>query len=85
MRQRHLEYRALDNAFGWIADFEPAQKLADEFRVERLHRKLDGFADRYCPVVKQLGLTYHWSLDQVDFATDIVFREQSDLQAARPS
>jgi hypothetical protein len=81
MSQRHLDYRALDNAFGWTADFQQAQKLADEFGVERLHRKLDGFADRYCPVVKQCGLAYHWSLDQVEFATDIVFRKQSDLQA----
>ena len=81
MSQRNIEYRVLDNAFGWIADFETAQRLADEFRVERLHRKLDVFADRYCPVVKQFGLDYHWSLDQVEFATDIVFQRQSDLQA----
>ncbi len=81
MSQRHLDYRALDNAFSRIADFQQAQKLADEFGVQRLHRKLDSFADRYCPVVKQCGLAYHWSLDQVEFATDIVFRQQSDLQA----
>ena len=81
MSQRNIEYRVLDNAFGWIAEFETAQQLADEFRVERLHRKLDAFADRYCPVVKQFGLNYHWSLDQVEFATDIVFQRQSDLQA----
>ena len=77
MSQRHLEYRALDNAFGWTADFQQAQKLADEFGVEMLHRKLDGFADRYCPVVKPFGLNYHWSLDQVEFATDIVFRARA--------
>ena len=81
MSQRNIEYRALDNAFGWIADFERAQKLADEFRVKMLHRKLDGFADRYCLVVKQFELNYPWSLDQVEFATDIVFQRQSDLQA----
>ncbi len=81
MSQRNIEYRVLDNAFGWIADFERAQKLADEFRVKMLHRKLDGFADRYCPVVKQFELNYPWSLDQVEFATDIVFQRQSDLQA----
>ena len=81
MSQRNIEYRLLDNAFGWIADFEKAQKLADEFSVESLHRKLDAFADRYCPVVKPFGLNYHWSLDQVEFATDIVFQRQSDLQA----
>ena len=81
-RSKHnIEYRVLDNAFGWIADFKRAQKLADGFRVETLHRKLDEFADRYCPVVKQFELSYHWSLDQVEFATDIVFRRQSELQA----
>jgi hypothetical protein len=81
MSKRNLAYRVLDNAFGWIADFEQAQQLADEFRVELLHRKLDGFAERYCPVVKRCGLDYHWSLDQVEFVIDIVFRKQSDLQA----
>jgi len=80
MSKRNIEYRVLDNAFGWVADFEGAQKLADGFRVEMLHQKLDGFADRYCPVVKQCELNYHWSLDQVEFATDIVFLRQSDLQ-----
>lgn len=81
MSRRHIQYQVLDNAFGWIGDFDQAQKLADEFRVEMLHRKLDAFADRYCPVVKQFELNYHWSLDQVEFATDIVFQRQSDLQA----
>ena len=81
MSRRNIGYRILDNAFGWIADFGQAQKLADELRVEMVHRKLDGFADRYCPVVKQFGLNYHWSLDQVEFATDVVFQRQNDLQA----
>ena len=31
--------------------------------------------------MKQFELNYHWSLDQVEFATDIVFQRQSDLQA----
>jgi hypothetical protein len=81
MSKRNIEYRALDNAFGWIADFEQAQKLADEFCVEMMHRKLDEFAQLYCPVVKQFGRSYHWSLDQVEFATDIGFARQADLQA----
>ena len=34
LSKRHIEYRVLDNAFGWIADFERAQKLADDFSVE---------------------------------------------------
>ena len=81
LSKRKIEYRVLDNAFGWIADFERAQKLADEFSVEMLHRKLDEFAQRYCPIIKQFELSYHWSLDQVEFATDVVFARQGDLQA----
>jgi hypothetical protein len=75
--KRKIEYRVLDNAFGWISDFEQAQKQADEFRVEILHRKLDGFANRYCPVVKQFDLNYHWSLDQVEFAIHTVKPDNS--------
>ena len=81
MSQRKIEYRLLDNAFGWVADLEQAQMLADHFSVEMVHRKLDEFADRYCPVIRQFGLSYHWSLDQVEFATDIVFARQADWQA----
>ena len=81
LSKRQIEYRILDNAFGWIADFEKAQKLADSFSVTMLHRKLDEFADRYCPVIRPFGLSYHWSLDQVEFATDVVFQRQSDWQA----
>jgi hypothetical protein len=50
MTRHNIEYRVPDNAFGWISDLEPAQRLADEFRVGMLHRKLDAFADRYCPL-----------------------------------
>ena len=81
MSKHNSEYRVLDNAFGWIADCKRAHRLAEGFRVETLPRKRDEFADRYCPVVKQFELSYHWSLDQVEFATDIVFRRQSEWQA----
>jgi hypothetical protein len=61
--QRKIAYRILDNAFGWIADFAGAQKLANNFAEEMVHRKLDQYADCYGPVIRQLGLSYHGSLD----------------------
>jgi hypothetical protein len=30
LSQRKIEFRILDNAFGWIADLERAPKLADD-------------------------------------------------------
>jgi len=74
-----IGYKLLDNAFVQIDDFEAAQKIADALDIRKLQRALDRFAKRYCPVVRQFALGYHWSLMQVEYATDIVFRRQRDL------
>jgi hypothetical protein len=74
-----IGYSLLDNALVEIDDFEAAQQIADGFSIRSLHRALDRFARRYCPVIRQLGVGYHWSLMQVEYATDIVFRRQRDL------
>ncbi len=81
MHKRGVAFRQLDNAFVEIADWALAQEIADGFRVKRLHRKLDQFARQFCPVIQQLGVNYHWSINQAEYATDVVFRRQSDLQA----
>ncbi len=72
-------YKLLDNAFVQIDDFAAAQQSADALPIRTLHRALDRFAKRYCPVVQQFGVGYHWTLMQVEHATDIVFRRQCDL------
>lgn len=76
-----VEHVLLDHAFPEIRDFERAQRIADDGPVQRLPRRLDEFAQRYGPVIRSLGVTYHWSLDQVEFPTDLVFRRREDLQA----
>ncbi len=79
--RKKVGYTLLDNAFTAIADWTLAQNLADSWDPAFLHRKLDEFAKRYCPILKQIEESYHWSLDQAEYATDIVFRRQADLQA----
>jgi DNA-binding MarR family transcriptional regulator len=74
-----IGYKLIDNAFVHIDDFEQAQRLADEFPIREFHHALDRFAKRYCPVVGRFSTGYHWSLRQVEYATDIVFRRQRDL------
>ena len=69
-----------DNAFLDISNFEKAQKISDNFKVKTLHRLLDGFAETFCPIVKRFGIKYHWSVMQMEYATDIVFRKQTDLK-----
>jgi hypothetical protein len=81
LKRRQIGHTRWDNAFVEIEDFERAQKIADDWPVEKLHRKLDEWAERYCPVIRQFEVRYHWSLDQVEFSTDLVFRRRQDLQA----
>lgn len=69
----------LENTFCALADCARAQELADAFPVERLHRALDAFAARYCPAVRQAAHGVHWSLLQVEYATDLIFRRREDL------
>ena len=79
--RKKIRYTQLDNAFTAIEDWAAAQELADGWEASRLHRKLDEFADRYCPILKQIEESYHWSLDEAEYATDIVFHRRADLQA----
>ncbi|MGH2372783.1 MAG: MarR family transcriptional regulator [bacterium] len=79
LREEGIDCALHDNAFAYIADHERAQQLA-EIRVERLHRLLDRLAQRYCPVVSQFSGGYHWSLMQVEYATDILWQRPADLK-----
>ena len=62
-----------------IADWQRAQTLADALSPKDLHRVLDGYAAQCCPVLDVIGQSYHWSLMQVEYSTDLVFRSQAML------
>jgi hypothetical protein len=79
LRKRQIEARMLDNAFVHVADWLAAQRLSDQLKPERLHRKLDRYARQFCPPIALFESGYHWSLMQVEYATDIIFRRQQEL------
>src|ERR1700731_1063328 len=81
LRKRKIDYELRDNAFVQIGDWGQAQRLADDWQAKRIHRKLDEFAQRFFPIFLHFGVHYHWSLDQCEYATDVVFRRQADLEA----
>jgi hypothetical protein len=68
-----------DNAFIRIDDWARAQQLADALSPDQLHRILDHYAGLCCPVCDVFGQTYHWSLRQVEYATDLAFRSTATL------
>lgn len=80
LNKKNIAFKLLDNAFAEISDFKKAQAIAGSFNAGCIHKILDSFANRYCPIIKQFGLTYHWSIMQAEYATDIVFNSQPELK-----
>jgi len=74
-----IGYTMADNAFVRIDDWARAQELADALSPDQLHRALDRYAAQCCPVSDEFGQSYHWSLMQVEYATDLAFRSTTTL------
>ncbi|TCL55591.1 hypothetical protein EDC14_105522 [Hydrogenispora ethanolica] len=79
LKKQAISFTQLDNTFNRMDDWSKAQSIADSFPVQSLHHALDRFAKEYCPVIHHFSNTYHWSLYQIEYATDIVFKTQKDL------
>lgn len=80
MDKANIDYEMDDNCFTSVSDFEAAQKLANSFDVkELLHPRLRRWARSFCPVaVREFG-EYHFTLHEVEYATDVVFRSAKQL------
>ena len=74
-----IGFTPADNAFVRIDDWSRAQALADQLSPDRLRRVLDRYARQCCPVLDTFGQSYHWSLMQVEYSTDLVFRSTTTL------
>ena len=75
-----IDFSVADNAFVRVADPERAQALSDALKPAELHRRLDRYAKRFCPVHDVFGQDYHWSLMQVEYSTDLIFRSEVALK-----
>lgn len=80
MKQKGLQSVILDNAIIRTESFDSAQKISNTLDIVHIHEKLNEFANRYCPVIQHFPLGYHWSIMQVEYATDIIFKHQEDLK-----
>jgi hypothetical protein len=75
-----IGFTMADNAFAKIDDWPRAQALADTLSPDALHHILDRYAAQCCPVLDVFPHAYHWSLMQVEYSTDLVFRSQANLR-----
>lgn len=76
----NIGYVKHDNAFVSINDFDIAQKLSDEIDAKSIHKILDGCANRWCPLPKEWNISYQWTLAEVEYSLDIVFKDPETLK-----
>jgi hypothetical protein len=77
-----IEYRREGNAFLWISDCQVAQKFADRMENTNWPRVFSAIARRVNPLLKDVlaGMEYYWVMDQIEYATDVMFRDAESLK-----
>jgi hypothetical protein len=87
--QRGIAYQRYDNKLTHIADLPAAQALCEKFAHRQWPRVLDAFARRVNPLLptfRRAGFRgYFWSVDQAEYATDILFRDRASLEVLLPA
>jgi hypothetical protein len=71
LTKKNIGHQMNGNAFIKINDWNKAQKMSDNLSIEKLHKKLNAFAEKYRPVHKVFKQQYHWSIMQCEYSTDI--------------
>ena len=80
LNKAEIGFTKQDNAFISISDFEEAQRLSDNIKVENIHQALDIFARRYCPLPEDWNIKHQWSLSEVEYSLDMVFKSADVLK-----
>jgi hypothetical protein len=87
MREK-IAYIKADNCFRWIEDPLRAQRLMDEQLRTDWKELLEGRRKRCFGVLDELfgnaPMDYYWSADQTEWATDLMFRNRTELDRLFP-
>ena len=86
--RRRIGYQRADNCFVAIEDVERAQALMDRQLRVAWPKLLGDFARHINPLHAQLfakdPVNYYWSVYQSEWATDVMFRNRTDLATLYP-
>lgn len=87
--QRGITYQRYDNKLTHVADLVAAQTLCEKFAHRQWPRLLEAFARQVnplLPTLRRAGFrSYYWSVDQAEYATDVLFRDRASLEALLPA
>jgi hypothetical protein len=89
MDEAGIGYRRLENKFVWIEDVEKAQRLMDLQLKTRWPQTLDRLAGMLNPAHRDIfegfPVGYYWTGYQTEWATDVTFKEPSELARVYPA
>ena len=84
----HLAYRRRDNCFIWLADLAAAQRLADQQLAIHWDAVLTTLVRQLHPAHAAIfggsPARYYWSMEQSEWASDVLFRTSAALAALYP-
>lgn len=79
-------FTQVDNCVCQVADLGLAQRLLRQLETRPWARVLRAFASRVNPLLRGHQLRpYYWSLEESEYATDVLFRDRASLQAIYPA
>ncbi len=74
LKREGIDFVQADNCFLRIDNMARAQERADSLSPDMLHKHLDKYAQRLCPIHDVFGQAYHWSIRQIEYSTDLMFK-----------
>jgi hypothetical protein len=86
LRRTGVAFRQVDNCVYEIADLAVAQRLLSQLDTRIWPRLLRIFGARVNPFLRTWHLRpYYWSLEESEYASDVLFRSPAALQAIYPA
>src|SRR5262249_18480429 len=74
-----IEFALEDNALVRVSDWPKAQQLSDRFDLKQWHADLNELARMYVPFLDRFRSGYQWSLMQVEYSWDILWKKAEAL------
>jgi len=88
-KSSQIKYEMYENSFSFVEDIEKAQALSEELSHFDFPKVFDAMIREINPwfsKIKALGYPgYYWVADQVEIATDVMFKTRGDLEEILPT
>jgi hypothetical protein len=89
LEKQGIRYSSYNNSITQVEDLSKAQQIADRLREKKWHKVFDGFAKKINPFADHIErimnrITYHWCVDNCEYASDILFKNRKALQEIYP-